>query len=351
MGKVSIIVPVYNVEKYIENCIESLIKQTHSDIEIILINDGSKDLSGTICDLYATKDNRIKVIHQNNEGVSVARNKGIEYSTGEWVCFVDGDDWAEDDMIEKLYKYAAQSSCDICIGSYFVDTISESKKDSFFNLQDYNFYKSDNILLCSNCINIMAFGNRKAKANVGVPWAKLYRREFLINQNIRFKPGLKRMQDAIFNLYAFYKAEKVIFRDIPVYHYRIFEESATNKYTPDFDITALKVLNSINDFINEFELKGEFLNAYYSKAIKLLLECIKLKYVLDNSNNRDKKKISEIRRLLKSEPYNKSKHKASFKYLNRTQKIGLLLIKFNMINTLFYVYKYKNSRNRSKMYK
>ena len=102
MNKISIIIPVYQVEKYIKRCLDSILSQTYSNLEIILIDDGSRDMSGKICDEYAIKDSRIKVIHQDNAGVSVARNKGLDICTGDYVTFVDSDDFLEPLMYEKM---------------------------------------------------------------------------------------------------------------------------------------------------------------------------------------------------------------------------------------------------------
>lgn len=103
MKKISVIVLVYNIEKYVGKCIDSIRKQTYKKLEIILVDDGSTDNSGSICDAYADKDNRIRVIHQQNRGLSGARNRGLEASTGEYIGFVDGDDWIEEDMYDFLY--------------------------------------------------------------------------------------------------------------------------------------------------------------------------------------------------------------------------------------------------------
>ena len=102
VNKISVIVPIYNVEKYIDRCIKSIVNQTYKNLEIILINDGSLDKSGQICDTWESKDNRIKVIHQMNSGVSVARNTGLENATGEYVTFVDSDDYIEPKYCEIL---------------------------------------------------------------------------------------------------------------------------------------------------------------------------------------------------------------------------------------------------------
>ena len=117
MEKVSIIVPVYNVEKYLECCLESLINQTLKDIEIICVNDGSTDNSGKILENYAAKDNRIKVIHQVNGGQAAARNNGLNAVNGKYINFIDSDDWVDLDFIEKLYDAAERNSADIAVAS------------------------------------------------------------------------------------------------------------------------------------------------------------------------------------------------------------------------------------------
>ena len=114
MSKISVIVPVYNVEKFIKRCLDSIINQTTKDLEIILVNDGSTDNSGKICDEYAKLDNRITVIHKENGGISSARNIGLDVATGEWIAFVDSDDYIEKDMYEVLYKTAIEKNVDIC---------------------------------------------------------------------------------------------------------------------------------------------------------------------------------------------------------------------------------------------
>ena len=103
--KVSIIVPVYNVEKYLQRCIESILTQTETDFELLLIDDGSKDKSGLICDEYAQKDKRVNVIHKENGGVSSARNLGIEKANGEWICFIDADDYVRQDFLSDIQQY------------------------------------------------------------------------------------------------------------------------------------------------------------------------------------------------------------------------------------------------------
>ena len=118
MDKVSVIVPVYKVEQYLKRCIESLINQTYKNIEIILVEDGSPDSSGKICDEFAAVDSRVVAVHQENKGVSAARNHGLQVMSGRWVCFCDGDDWYDSDFVEKMVKTAEENSADYIICEY-----------------------------------------------------------------------------------------------------------------------------------------------------------------------------------------------------------------------------------------
>ena len=110
---ISVIIPVYQVVPYLKQCIESIINQTYSNLEIILIDDGSTDESGKICDQYADTDNRINVVHQENKGLSASRNKGIELANGEYLSFIDSDDWVDQRFIDVMYKISISSGCDI----------------------------------------------------------------------------------------------------------------------------------------------------------------------------------------------------------------------------------------------
>lgn len=126
MEKVSIIVPIYKVEAYLQRCVDSLMGQTYPTLEIILVDDGSPDGSGILCDTLAEKDDRIVVIHQENQGVSAARNRGLDVMTGDWVCFCDGDDWYELDFVEKMLKCAKEENADYVICNYQI--VSDGSK-------------------------------------------------------------------------------------------------------------------------------------------------------------------------------------------------------------------------------
>ncbi len=126
--KISIVVPIYNAEKYLDRCIQSILNQSYKDLEIILIDDGSTDSSNKICNNYQKRDNRIKFISQKNEGVSAARNRGISEATGEFIGFVDSDDYIQPNMYETLYGLINKYNCDISICGYFIEYPEYTKK-------------------------------------------------------------------------------------------------------------------------------------------------------------------------------------------------------------------------------
>lgn len=212
--KVSVIVPVYRCEEYLSACIESILGQTYQDLEVILVDDGSPDGAGAICDAYAAKDSRISVIHQENAGVSAARNAGIDAATGDAIAFVDSDDTVEPDMYEVLVKLALEHGADIAHCGYrkvhFDGSTKEVLGTEILLVQDA--WEASECLLAG-------------KYFTGSPWTKLYRREMF--EGIRFDPALKINEDIWLNVQIYCKAHKLVFWDVPKYCYYERAQSAT----------------------------------------------------------------------------------------------------------------------------
>lgn len=279
---ISIIVPVYNVEKYLEKCLISLINQTYSNIEIILVDDGSTDKSGKICDEYATKDNRIIVIHKSNAGVSAARNDGLDIIKGEFVTFVDSDDYVDDDYIEKLYCLITDAKADMSICG-------------FCNVENNKIIddKRNNIKLFDNATAMIALSKRQITFGI---LSKLYKVSLI--KNIRFDSKYRVGEDHLFNYYAIKKAKKInINETYKLYKYVSRNDSVTNlkKYNSatkdgldvwidiindqkenkknirilkkNYFITTFRVIKNfiITDFNNneEFENLKKYLNIYH----------------------------------------------------------------------------------------
>ena len=217
MDKVSIIIPIYKVEKYLRQCLDSIINQTYKYIEIILIDDGSPDHCGEICDEYASHDDRIIVIHKTNSGVSAARNDGIEIATGELIMFVDPDDWIELDCCERIICSVKNRDCDVL---YFQ---RDDRNDNGVLLQTYpkrisGFLREKE--LQDIRLSICKGDTVSAGFESATPWGKLYRRTFLTGNNCRFPVGIKKRQDIIFNLICLNNLKSAYYLDYIGYHYR-----------------------------------------------------------------------------------------------------------------------------------
>ncbi len=202
MPKVSVIVPVYNTEEYLPRCVESIIAQTFTDFELILINDGSTDNSGKKCDDYAKKDSRIIVIHKKNGGVSSARNKGIDIAKGEWITFVDSDDWISSDFLSSFTYDADLMICGI---ELFGATHTKQIPDSQLLQNTSEIYT----WLSSNC----------HLGYVPSPWAKIYRTSIIKTFEIKYNTSIIRGEDAIFNFDYILHCESIKLFNIATYHY------------------------------------------------------------------------------------------------------------------------------------
>ncbi len=209
---VSIIVPVYGVEKYLKECIESLIKQTYDHIEIMLIDDESKDNSAQICDTYAKIDKRIHVMHKENGGAASARNAGLKMISGEYICFVDGDDSVKLNYIEKLVWLIEKYNADIAVCSYYYQY-----KDEL--VENINSYKEQVIA------QVLYLKQFLTDWTCGLIWNKIFKREVL--NNIFFQEGHK-IDDEFFTYKTVMQSKKIALFDEPLYYYRMRASSVMN---------------------------------------------------------------------------------------------------------------------------
>ena len=213
MAKVSIVIPVYNVEKYLSQCLDSIINQSLNDIEIICVDDGSKDASGKILDDYAEKDSRIVVIHKENEGVAIARNLGVEKAKGQYLMFVDSDDVLIPTACESAYDIIVQDNSDIVIyGHSFLDNDNNVRTPSKF-LQDKH-------------IQYDRFAQIPKDLMVYI-WDKIYDLEFIKNNDIKFLTGCKTAEDIAFCWSCYLNNAKISVITAPLYNYRLNDEGAT----------------------------------------------------------------------------------------------------------------------------
>lgn len=221
---ISIIIPIYNVEQYLSQCIESIITQTYTDFEVLLINDGSTDKSGEICDNYALKDSRIHVFHKKNGGVSSARNVGIEHATGEWINFIDSDDWISADYFEKLMQDT--EIADLTFWGFTLHNPDGSQTE----------YKPKEQYACGKdkIESTLAYlkQNQQQLEYLGYTFNKLFKTSIIKEKNIRFIENLSIREDEIFTLSYASHINSVKVKSSLSYNYRILHSSLTHRKKP-----------------------------------------------------------------------------------------------------------------------
>jgi len=239
---VSIIVPVYQAESFLKESVSSILNQTLQDIEIILINDGSTDHSGLLCDDIAKTDKRVVVIHQPNAGQSAARNVGMKRASGKYIGFMDNDDFLLPNMCECLYNNAIKHNADISGGSYMIKDNNGDITNKSHSQEEYLF---DNVSGMENYL-------KQEKIDLYV-WTKLYKRDFIKNNLLHFEEG-RSEEDWLFNHSAFFVANSIIVQDIPIYIYwersnstcHTFHKKHLHKYLDDTCYRIKKIENEIS---------------------------------------------------------------------------------------------------------
>lgn len=261
-NKVSIIVPVYNTKKeYLEECFKSINRQKYKNIEVVIVDDGSEEEIALFLDTYNKFEN-YKVFHKKNEGVSTARNFGIENATGEWLMFMDSDDLLSDNAVEPLINNS--ESMDIVIG-----TVKRTNVNNVINIENRVLEDEEKYDLIKSIFQAKSSKYYYVDSLCG----KLYKKSFWETNNLKLEKDLKYGEDSFINIEAYIKAKKINFLPELVYFWRANEESVTSKYNPKLMDEQEKTLNKIKDkFPQIIETYEKEFISYVSKAIKNIIE-------------------------------------------------------------------------------
>lgn len=244
-AEISVIVPIYKVEQYLEECVDSLIEQTYKNIEIILVDDGSPDNCGAICDRYAEQDDRIQVIHKKNGGLSDARNAGLDIASGEYVLFIDSDDYVSVDMVEELYGAIKKQNADISV-CYFQRVYVGNRKDKITEIDEPKECYSPKELLSQ-----LYTTNNSPIAFVA--WNKVYKKTLFSENGIRYPEG-KYHEDTFTTYQLLYYAMKIAVVRKPLYFYRIRNDSIMTEGFSEKRLDNLEAMQQEMEFYHE---KGE----------------------------------------------------------------------------------------------
>ena len=284
---ISVIVPIYKVEKYLDQCIKSIVDQTYRNLEIILVDDGSPDQCPDICDGWAEKDHRIIVLHMENGGVSSARNAGIDKAKGRYIVFLDGDDWVESLYIEYLY-------CAIC------DTGSDISECSYTRDTDFLNMTTDGRLMSEPCLQtaeeaLRIWSHPKHEELNLVVWNKMYSSEIL--GEIRFAEGFDGGEDVLFTCLVFGKCRKIAHIDNELYHWRNTPGSASKRF-PDNSLQSVEMLFSALDYLErDYPSVATDCKVHMCHIMNEFFYHIKYEAVIEHKQEAKEKMLSFRRRL------------------------------------------------------
>ena len=320
MPEISIIVPVYNVEQYLERCIESILAQTFTDFELILVDDGSTDLSKNICDNYKKIDNRVRVIHKKNEGVSKARNTGINISKGKYIQFIDSDDWIENDLLENILNRIKEDNSDIV----------------FFGFNYEN--EDDELIKVKNCKgNEIVYGYEQCLEKAlklykedlfGYTWCKLFKSSIIKENNILFNTNVSYCEDEEFTC-KYYKYVKSVSIDKGIYYHYIYYfknrcSLTTNRNDEDIYVRDIVFSAWVDLLFKEDKYKLYLINKAYKNILFLFSN-------ISWANLSQKDKVKECKKLINT----------NFYYILQSQKknIRIRIILFFVKNYKFTTFK------------
>ena len=313
---VSIIVPIFNVEKYLSECINSILSQTYKNIEIILIDDGSTDKSAEICDKYALEDKRVRVIHKINGGVSAARNDALQQADGQLIMFVDSDDWIDSETCGTAVNAMQESGADVVMWSYISENNGNQSRKIIFS-SDTVFEGAD----VKEKLHRRLFGliceelaHPELSDSLCPVWGKLYKKELILNNNISFVDlsEIGTYEDGLFNIEVFPKVEKAVYLNKCLYHYRKENTSSvTSGYRKDLFEKWQHLFDLMLAYIDENNLPSDYQAALNNR---IALSILGLGLNIMSCDCSATKKIRMIKEIIKSERYKKAYKDLCFTY-------------------------------------
>ena len=247
----SVVIPVYNSARTIARCLQSIADQGLEGLQVVVVDDGSSDdIADRVADFKAELD--LEYVRQPKSGVSVARNRGVSHASGDWVAFVDADDWLPACSLESFFRFAAGSSADICVGDFIMRQSDGDTTFANINSAQVMLGERDRMVLQRMCIASIGFENQKNVGRLGAPWAKMYKRRFLLEvftDGQLFQPGIPRGQDVLFNVEVFGRVRAVAYFHAPVYVYVLDNSSYSHRQNDSFLRNVAVLVEALTAYI------------------------------------------------------------------------------------------------------
>jgi len=338
MPKISIVVPVYGVEKYIDQFLDSIRKQTFQNFEAVFVDDGSKDNCPLILDSFAKEDSRYKVIHQENGGISRARNTGLEHCCGEYVYIVDSDDWLEPTALEALWKEAERTGADVIYGDYCIESGTGTTRRRCFP-KPFVSDDRETIRALQFGVYTNGFPLRLSRPEFGeiqhlggAPWRALFKASVLRENQIRFDPYVRGLgDDILFTLHVYEYIQKVAYISEIIYHYREIEVSYSHGFKPDYCEAVSRIFEKHEEFLRDYH-KDEFIRgAFYLLVMLYVRQGIKRYYKNTQNPKSEWERFDEFKQLVKTEPYHTAIRKAPLHFIkSRRLRMEWSLLRYRL---------------------
>lgn len=332
---ISVVVPVYNTEAYLEECIESILGQTFPAFELILVDDGSTDKSGVICDRYAQRDKRVKVIHKENGGLADACRTGIEHTTGKYLLFVDSDDWIDFDMLQRLFDAAEEHQAQIVLCHFIRESGNQSVKREMHRLPK-GFYGREQIvnMIFPQLISDGTFEGKIVAADTRA--ARLFSRDLIIDNLEFYRNDICYGEDLVLSFACFLDAQSVyVFDDYYPYHYRKVNTSMTQAYTDNM-WQKMVMLNKNIELIAKTKAVYDFDLQIKSELVSFAV--LSVNHLFRHPNIQFKDRLAAIREICNDTRLMTSVEEVDFSKYERNKRLMITLIKLKL-PTIIYLLK------------
>ncbi len=338
---ISVIVPVYNGELYLSQCVDSILGQELTELELILVNDGSKDNSGAICDEYARQDNRVRVLHLQNQGVSNARNAGMEIALGEYITFVDADDWVDGEMYSEMLAMIIHHRADIGMCSFTVFDGSVHR-DNILPWAHNTVFEGEEIkakLISALISSIGLDGNKQPKVS-GTVFRCIFNRDLIQSNQSYFDTRIKNAEDLVFVVQVFSQTDRIVVSKRTYYHYRQdtrYKRSTTQNYIQELYYQkqlSQKVLADILDGIGYLEHMQKQLQW---RNCNSLLNCTR-NICLPTSPIIWSERVKMIKHFIADSKFKLNVDQVGYTYFRPDHRILLLLLRYSFIRTAMLAY-------------
>ena len=329
---ISMIVPVYKVpEQFLRKCVESCMSQTFQDMEILLVDDGSPDDCGSICDEYAGKDQRVRVIHKENGGLCSARNAGFLAARGEWIMFVDGDDWIEPDMCEQMLEAGTKEKVDLVMCGMTREYEHSSHVYQFY-LRDYlttgKVYRGKECKWLQQQILVY-------NGNIAVVYSKLIRRKILTENSILHDEALRQGAEGLeFNLRLFDKLESALFINKSFYHYLYNETSISSSHSEENHRYVIRCFEKMREFIETSNNREKLLYWFFNRMLYVIITTAISGYFNPDNPARFAEKKKGYKEYLKQPLVREALETKNLRGLSKQRRVVLFLIRHRQFRAL-----------------